>query len=65
MSTEEEEDGELTSDELLENYFEQAERVLPEAGAEVGVGTTSERTSDRGRRGKHLRRRGKRRGQRR
>ena len=33
-----EEAGALTSAELLENYFEQPERVLPEAGAEVGVG---------------------------
>lgn len=52
MSTEEEEDGALTSDELLENYFEQPERVLPEAGAEVRVGTNKRENKRPGQEGK-------------
>lgn len=52
MSAAEEEDGALTSDELLENNFEQAERVLPEAGAEVGVGTSKRENKRPGQEGK-------------
>lgn len=52
MSAEEEEDGALTSDELLENYFKQPECVLPEAGAEVGVGTNKRENKRPGQEGK-------------
>lgn len=55
MSTEEEEEeeaGALASDELLENYFERAERVLPEAGPEVSVGINKREKQRPGREGK-------------